>query len=91
METEQEKYSSLYNQYRVLVEKTTLKAENLQVGGTIKINNISPQDLQEKIDVQKKILDGLSFLSDDQLIVLSEDDFLGKEANDVLVKRKMSN
>jgi len=91
MKTDKERYNDLYNEYKILVEKTTLTAKNLQPGGVIETQNISADDLQKRIDVEGELLKGLSFLSDDQLIILSADDFFGKKAEIILTERKMSN
>ena len=83
-------YQNLYKRFKELANKTSLGASNISVGEEIKIQNISVKDLEEKLDVQKKLLGGLTFLTDNQLIDLSGDAEFTKETNRILNNRNLT-
>jgi hypothetical protein len=84
-----EYYQNLYKQYKELLNKTTLRANNIGSSGKIEIQNIFPKDLEEKLKIQKELLQGLNFLTDNQLIDLSGDDDFSEETKKVINKRNL--
>jgi len=90
MEKQREHYNNLYNEYKILKNKTTLEAHALKPGGKIQAQSISVKDLERRLEVQKELLNGLDFLSDHQLIELSGDHFFSKKAQFVLMNRRMA-
>jgi len=82
-------YQDLYIEYKRLRKETALTAQTLKPGGIIDIKSISVKDVARKIKVGDELLAGLKFLSDDQLIDLAGDYRFDKEANNILIQRRM--
>ena len=90
MENPKQYYQKLYIEYKELKKKTTLRANDLKSDGEIKTQHISVDDMKRKFEVQKELLNGLGFLSDDQLIELSGDHPFLEKAQETLEKRRRS-
>ncbi|MEK7514808.1 MAG: hypothetical protein AAB608_00290 [Patescibacteria group bacterium] len=82
------KYQALFKRYKELLRKTSIRAYEAMPGDKINVQNVSSEDLEEKIKVEAELSEGLIFLSDNQLIDLTGDLGLSKKAEDVLTKRK---
>lgn len=85
-----EYYQDLYIEYKNLKKRTALRVHDLKSGEEIKTQHISSDDMIQKLKVQKELLNGLDFLSDNQLIELSGDHSFTRKAQDVFNKRRMS-
>lgn len=81
------KYQNLYKNYKDLIEKTTIREYEIVPGGKVSVQ-ISPEDLRTKKEVEDELKKGVNFLTDNQLIDLSGNVELSKEALEALAKRK---
>jgi hypothetical protein len=81
-------YKNLYQQYLELKKKTTLKAHRIELGDKIEAQYIDLQDLENIDVIKEKLVNCLDFLSDDELIKISEDENIGLMAQEVLRKRR---
>jgi len=87
-----ENCKNLYQRYQELKEKTKLKIHRLDDEDVkaVEPHNISSQELQDLEDLEKTkaaLEDCLEFLNDEDLIELSDDDDIGKKAQEILMKR----
>lgn len=82
------KYQDLYTKYKDLVNKTTIRAYSVTPNQKINVDNISIEDLTQREETEKELMEGLEFLTDIQLVDLSSDQIFAVQALNVLVKRK---
>ena len=87
---DKETCKNLYQKYQELKEKTKLEAHRIELGGKVKAQYVSPQDLEElELDkTAKDLANCLDFLNDDELIEISEDDIVGEKAREILTNRR---
>lgn len=82
------KFQQLFQKYKDLVSKTTIRAYEVTHGEKINVQDISVQDLKAREDVEKELRKGLHFLTDNQLLELSGDPMLAEDALKIFSKRK---
>ena len=85
---DKETCKNLYQKYHELKEKTKLEAHRIEQGGKVEAQYISPQDLEELDNTAKELVNCLDFLTDDELIEISEDNIVGEKAREILMNRR---
>ncbi len=78
----------IYKIYLELKEKTKLSGHEKKWGEKIKVHRPSLKEIEEFNNIKKELMNCLDFLSDDELIEISEDDVIGEEAKKILAIRK---
>lgn len=79
----------LYSEYKELKKKTTPQIQHIEPNQEIKYQDISAKDVEKRMEIEKKLIEGLTSLSDDQLIELAGDFVFTVKAQNVLRNRRM--
>lgn len=88
----EEECKNIYQKYQELKEKTRLKAHRIEWSGEgVKPQSISPRDLEELDKTREELRGCFNFLSDDELIEISEDEDVGEQVKEILKKRRVYN
>jgi len=85
---DKETCENLYQRYLELKQKTILEGYVKTKGESVKLQSINPRDWDALDSVVLELESCLDFLSDDELIAISEDGKIGTKAKEILIKRK---
>jgi len=85
---DRETCQKLYQEYQELKKKTNPEVYTKESGKDYHLQNIKSSDVSELCEVRKKLKPCLKFLTNDELIELSEDSELKTDVEEILEKRR---